>query len=296
MKILLATDGSKYSELVARFLACLNLSSDDEITVLHVVCWTPSYSITEKFYTETVKKMKDESIPRVIDSALHILKPLKARISKAIIDGTPERCIVDVAAESDVDLIAMGARGLGGIKSLFIGSVTHSVALNASKPVFITKPPGCNKEHLKILFATDGSDHSVATGELLSEIPFPHNTEITVLNVTRPVFWDIPALSPEINEKMIGVAGQAKAIEVMNSEKVIEQAREYLRGSFNDINILSKEGDPSTEILNTSQELKADIIAVGCRGLRGIKGMMGSVSRNILTHSKSSILIGKTCK
>jgi hypothetical protein len=35
--------------------------------------------------------------------------------------------------------------------------------------------------------------------------------------------------------------------------------------------------------LETSEELKTDIIAVGCKGLRGIKGMMGSVSRNILT-------------
>jgi nucleotide-binding universal stress UspA family protein len=296
MKILLATDGSKYSELVARFLACLNLSSDDEITVLHVVCWTPSYAVTPKFYMETVKKMKEESIPRVIDSARDILKPLKARISTAIIDGTPEQCIVDVAAESGVELIAMGARGLGGIKSLFIGSVTHSVALNASKPVLITKPPGCDRKHLRILFATDGSDHSVATGKLLSEISFPGNTTITILNVIRPIFWDIPALSPEINEKMIEVADKAKAIEFMNSEKILEQAREYLRSSFNNTNILTKEGDPSTEILNTSEELKADIIAVGCRGLRGIKGMMGSVSRNILTHSKCSVLIGKTCK
>jgi len=82
----------------------------------------------------------------------------------------------------------------------------------------------------------------------------------------------------------------------MNSERIIEQAREYLRGRFNNINVLSKEGDPSTEILEASEELKTDIIAVGCRGLRGIKGMMGSVSRNILTHSKSSVLIGKTCK
>ena len=191
----------------------------------------------------------------------------------------------------------MGARGIKGIKSFFIGSVTNSVALSASKPVFITKPPGCNKSgNLKILFATDGSDHSIATGKLLSEIPFPENTEITILNVTRPVFWDIPALSPEINEKMLEMADQAKAIEIMNSERIIEQAREYLRRSFNIIDVLSKEGDPSTEILETSEELKTDIIAVGCRGLRGIKGMMGSVSRNILTHSKYSVLIGKTCK
>jgi len=99
-----------------------------------------------------------------------------------------------------------------------------------------------------------------------------------------------------LGDHCIEVAHKAKAIEVMNSEKILEQDRECLRANFNDINILTKEGDPSTEILKTSEELKADIIAVGCRGLRGIKGIMGSVSRNILTHSKCSVLIGKRCK
>ena len=242
MKILFATDGSKYSELAARFLACLNLSSDDEITVLHVVFWIPPQYADAKFYFDTIKEMKKKIAPRVLDSALDILKPVKAKISTAIIDGSPEQCIVDVAAESDMDLIVMGARGITGIRSFFIGSVTNSVALSASKPVFITKPPVCNKGNLKILFATDGSDHSIATGKLLSEIPFPENTEITILNVTRPAFWDIPKLFPEINEKVIEMADQAKAIKVMNSEKIIEQAQEYLSRSFNIIDILSKDG------------------------------------------------------
>jgi nucleotide-binding universal stress UspA family protein len=297
MKILLATDGSQYSELTAKFLTCLNLSFDDEITIFHVVYWIP-FLYDKKSYFGALKATKEEVAPKVIDSVLNILKDVNAKISTAIIDGSPEQCIVDVAAESNMDLIAMGARGIKGIKSFFIGSVTNSVALSASKPVFITKPPGCNRsENLKILFATDGSDHSIATGKLLSEIPFPEDTEITILNVTWPVFLDLPQpFVPEVNEKMIEIADRTQAIEVMNSERIIEQAREYLRGRFNNINVLSKEGDPSTEILETSEELKTDIIAVGCRGLRGIKGMMGSVSRNILTHSKSSVLIGKTCK
>jgi len=300
MKILFATDGSKYSELVARFLTCLNLSSDDEITVFHAVFWIPPQYIDAKYFSDTIQEMKKEIAPLVLDSALDILKPVKAKISTLIEYGSPEQSIVHIAAESNMDLIAMGARGIKGIRSFFIGSVTHSVALNASKPVFITKPPGCNKSgNFKILFASDGSNHSIATGELLSEVPFPEDTEITILNVrrpTRPVFWDMPALYPDINERLLELVEQAKDMEIMNSERIIEHDRKYLRRSFNNINVLLKEGDPSTEILATAEELKTDIIAVGCRGLRGIKGMMGSVSRNILTHSKCSVLIGKTCK
>jgi nucleotide-binding universal stress UspA family protein len=297
MKILLATDGSQYSELAAKFLRCLNLSFDDEITILHVVYWIP-FLYDKESYFGALKSIKEEIAPKVIDSVLTILKDVNAKISTAIIDGSPEQCIVNIATESNMDLIAMGARGIKGIKSFFIGSVTNSVALSASKPVFITKPPGCHQSaNLKILFATDGSDHSIATGRILSDIPFPENTEITIVNVISPVSLDIPqTFIPEINGMMLDLADRAKTNEGMTSERIIEQAREYLRRSFNNINVLSKEGDPPTEILETSEELKADIIAVGCRGLRGIKGMMGSVSRNILTHSRCSVLIGKSCK
>jgi len=48
MKILLATDGSKYSEVAARFLTGLNLSPEDEISILHVIGWIPPKSEMER--------------------------------------------------------------------------------------------------------------------------------------------------------------------------------------------------------------------------------------------------------
>jgi nucleotide-binding universal stress UspA family protein len=85
-----------------------------------------------------------------------------------------------------------------------------------------------------------------------------------------------------------------RAKEITESEIIIDKARGYLNKRFKNINGLTRVGDPSAEILKIAEAEGADIIAVGCRGLRGIKGMMGSVSRNILSHSKSSVFIGKT--
>jgi nucleotide-binding universal stress UspA family protein len=198
-----------------------------------------------------------------------------------------------------MDLIIMGARGIKGVKSLFIGSVTRSVAHNSSKPVLVIKPPACSSpDRLKILLATDGSDNAAATGAFLSEIPFPDNTEMAILNViSAPFSLSIPeTFYPGINERIAEIGVQEREREFRNSERVIELAREHLSKRFNKIEVLSEVGDPSTEILRVSETSKTDIIAVGCRGLRGIKGIMGSVSRNVLIHAKCSVLIGKTCK
>jgi len=297
MKILLSTDGSEYSERAAKFLTRLNWSSDDNITIFHAAYWIP-FRYDEEFYLGTLKEIKKEIAPRILDSALDILKPVQAKISVAIVEGSPEQCIVDAAADSDMDMIVMGSRGIKGIESVFIGSVARSVAVNSVKPVLVVKPPiSAKSDKIKILFATDGSDYSQATIEFLSSMPFPDNTEVTILNVIWSNIFDIPErFVMEIDEQIKKLVAGTMTMEFTESEKIIELAREYLNKRFKHIHVLSKVGDPSTEILKTADTMEADIIAVGCRGLRGIKGMMGSVSRNILTHSKSSVLIGKTCK
>jgi nucleotide-binding universal stress UspA family protein len=297
MKIILATDGSIYSETAAMFLTRLGWSQIDDIIVFHAVYWIP-FRYDAEFYFSTLKEIKKEIAPRILDSMLEILKPVHAKISVAIEEGAPERGIVDVAVDSGADLITMGARGIKGIESILIGSVTRSVAINSPKPVLVVKQPGSAlSSKIKILFATDGSDYSQVTGESLSSLPFPESTEVTILHVIWSNFLDIPErFVVEINERIKGTVADTRAKEIAESEIIIDKARGYLNKRFKNIHGLTRVGDPSAEILKIAEAERADIIAVGCRGLRGIKGMMGSVSRNILVHSKSSVFIGKTSK
>ncbi|MDA8085366.1 MAG: universal stress protein [Nitrospiraceae bacterium] len=298
MKILLAVDGSKYSEGAAGFLTFLNLSEDDEITVFHALYWS-RFLYDEKSYREAIKEIKRLFVPRVLDSALSILGPVKAKISTAVAEGPASQTIMGRAAEAGMDLIVMGARGMGGVESILLGSVTRAVAIKSPIPVLVTRLPlSVRPGGMKILFATDGSEYSVSTMKFLSSMPFPGNSEITVLNVMKPVFLDMymPAFTPEINERFIAVMEKARESERAESGRIAGQARDYLSGRFRKTEVLSAEGDPTAEILAASEAMKADLIAVGCRGLTGIRGMMGSVSRNVLSHSKCPVLIGKMCE
>jgi nucleotide-binding universal stress UspA family protein len=302
MKILLATDGSQYSEHTARFLTRINFSQDDSITVFHAIFAVP-FRNDEKFYFSTLKAIKKEIGPRILDSALAILKPVKATVSVQIDEFsptqcTPENCIMDAAEAANMDMIAMGARGIKGIASAFLGSVTRLVTIKSTKPVLAVKPTVIpHPDSLKILFATDGSDCSRDTGEILSTIPFPDSTEVTIVNVIASGFSDIPErFVLEINDRIKETVAGRREIEFAESEHVLEQSRKVLDKRYKHIHVLSKVGDPSTEILKTGDEIGADLIAVGSRGVRGIEGLLGSVSRNILTHSKCSVLMGKTLK
>ncbi|MFG2075634.1 Nucleotide-binding universal stress protein, UspA family [Nonomuraea maritima] len=61
-------------------------------------------------------------------------------VDTAAIWGT----IVDVAAELDVEVIVTGSRGLGGVRSLLLGSTSTRVLHHAKRPVLVV--PGPDKD------------------------------------------------------------------------------------------------------------------------------------------------------
>lgn len=291
MNILLATDGSECSNTATLFLTRFKLSPEDKIIILYVVSEVP---YEDEYHAQIMRVIKRVA-PKILSSASDILKGVKAKVSVEEKEGYPDSTIVESAASSDADLIVMGARGVRGLKLLVLGSVTRAVVSNSPKPVLVVKRTEWDTPRkMKILFATDGSESAAATARLLAAMPFYDDFEITVLNVQNSAFYDIPErFAIEIEDRMKGAVADRRKQESAESEKILEDAKNYFAVKYKHLQFLTKFGDPASEILSTSEQIKADIIAIGCRGLKGIKGMLGSVSRNVVIHSKSSVLIGK---
>jgi nucleotide-binding universal stress UspA family protein len=295
MKILLATDGSEYAEYAAKFLTHFNFSYNDEFTIVHVITDISFIKEDAALYYASLKKIKEDVAPEILDSTVSILQPLNVKISTALLVGYSDKAIIDAAANMNADLIVMGSRGLKGIKSLLIGSTARSVTINSAKPVLIVKPGQMEAAaSLKVLYATDGSEYSVETGRLLSSMPFQDNTEVTVLSVIGSTHIDIPdryrmAVDDRIKQAVAGIRER----EYDATDRIIEQAVSIINKRFKKVETMIKLGDPSVEILNAAEELKTNIIAAGSSGMRGIKGVLGSVSRTILGQAECPVLIGK---
>ena len=294
MKIIFATDGSEYAEGAAEFLKNFKFSINDEIIILYVISIVPFKDDRASYYA-SLQNIKQQIAPKILDSAVNKLKDINAKISTALLDGYPDKLIIDAAVNTDADLIIIGARGLKGLKSLFLGSVTRSVAAKSPKSILVIKPSTKNiKEGLKILYATDGSDYAIKAAEFLTKIPFPENTEVTILNVIPTSYIDVPERYwLEVNDRVKQEVAMIREKEFEVSNRIIKDAKNILDKKFKKIDFSLKFGDPSEEILLASKELNTDIIAVGSSGIRGIKGMLGSVSRNIIMHSECSVLISK---
>jgi nucleotide-binding universal stress UspA family protein len=72
------------------------------------------------------------------------------------IDGM-QRTILRVADEHDASVVIMGSRGLGSVRSLVLGSVSHGVVQHAHRPVLVVPPTPEAK-------AAEGSDAALEVG------------------------------------------------------------------------------------------------------------------------------------
>ena len=68
-------------------------------------------------------------------AAEHGVETIKSEVAA----GDPARAILSAAEREKVDLIAIGSRGLGDLRALILGSVSHKVVQDAGCPCVVVK-------------------------------------------------------------------------------------------------------------------------------------------------------------
>jgi nucleotide-binding universal stress UspA family protein len=106
-----------------------------ELDILHVI---PDIVINKNIeikesYDIIVKSLYEDNM----NNLLKIKKDYKVDATCLVEKGDPDKTIVSISKERDIDLIVIGARGLGLIKGMFIGSVTDAVLKSSPCPVLI---------------------------------------------------------------------------------------------------------------------------------------------------------------
>ena len=134
-RILCPTDFSEESKNALNLAKELKDIFSSRLDVIHVF---PSHILEKK-----MKKWKngDKAIKELFEqTAARLDKFLSDSDIKGpgIIDkGEPENKINSFSRENDIDLVVMGARGLGFIKGMVIGSVTDAVLKSSPCPVLV---------------------------------------------------------------------------------------------------------------------------------------------------------------
>ncbi|MBS3814990.1 MAG: universal stress protein [Hadesarchaea archaeon] len=133
-RVLIAVDGSKFSERAFGYSLERAKESGNHLTILQVVSGfgydeTPS----EEALSEEINKAKD-----FVEELEKIAEEEGVSVNSEVITGTNIATrIVNYANENNYDLIVMGSKGMSDVGRINLGSVTHGVLERARCPVLV---------------------------------------------------------------------------------------------------------------------------------------------------------------
>ncbi|MCP3021494.1 universal stress protein [Cupriavidus basilensis] len=139
--IVLATDGSPFSDAAARFIADGKLLQSG--FTVHVVHVTPDVTGQVRAFVskETIDAWHQEESGKAMQSVADILGAAGIAFEQHALHGFAPEHIVAYAASVDARAIVMGTHGRGSFFDAVIGSVAGRVLAHAPCPVVLVKAP-----------------------------------------------------------------------------------------------------------------------------------------------------------
>jgi nucleotide-binding universal stress UspA family protein len=289
MKILIAYDGSDGAESAIDDLKRAGLPRRAEAIVLTIAeelipAPTSIGGVETTFAKSLLEEEKDSlALARRARSRIQQLFPGWEILAKAGI-GSPGSEIITMADEWRPDLIVVGPRGRTALGRMFFGSISQKVVNEARCSVRVARGRIVEPDvPARIIVGVDGSEEADAAVEEIASRDWPDGSEVRVVNSA----WTIPSASDP--GTAVNLA-EWIAQETERLNKVVEGAADKLGSAGLKVSIVVKEQEPKALLCSEAEELMADCIFVGARGMGRLERfLIGSVSSGVAARAHCSV-------
>jgi nucleotide-binding universal stress UspA family protein len=295
-RILCPIDFSQISAHALDHAIVLARRAGAHLTVLHVFLSVMPRTGVEGLDAATAQVIDPADLQDLQDRAAALCRPAidaGVKVDKVIVGGAPVPTILAHAAASKANLIVMGTHGAGGFQHLLLGSVTEKVLRKAPCPV-LTVPPRAQgtpaASFTRVLCAVDLASDPGPTVAAAAAMVEGATARLTLLHVLEWP-WHEPPVPP-----MPGLpAEQARALleyrrylESSASEK-LERMASAIEGC--EVTTAIRFGKAYGEILDTTRELRADLVVLGVRGRSAVDiGFFGSTANHVVRSATCPVL------
>jgi nucleotide-binding universal stress UspA family protein len=290
MRILIAVDGSKASEIVLQQALSRPWPAGSRFCLVTV--------IDPFFFTRAPLLLNEarEAAGKFLGEAAERFGAAGWETEVEVVLGNARRAISKSAEEWRADLVLVGSHGLNALSRLALGSTVRSVLRHTECSVEVVRAsekdvvPG--KKGMRILIPTDGSEFSTAAVKAVAERPWPKGTEVKLISVPEFALWlgEFPhfqlAQLEELNKSALDAARAAVAL-----------GKESLRRAELEVStdVPVEREAPARTILEEAKEWHADLIVVGSHGRRGFDRIaLGSVSESLAMNAHCSVEVVRT--
>ncbi|OGT02729.1 MAG: hypothetical protein A3F73_07440 [Gallionellales bacterium RIFCSPLOWO2_12_FULL_59_22] len=266
-RIMLATDGSEYSEGAVRVAVEMSRRYKARLLILSIAVHSPEYATLVPDLEEIATAQAQANVQNAVARAQGIDYEEVVKLA-----SDPYRGIVEAAEELRADIIVMGRRGRRGLARLMVGDATAKVVGSASCAVLVV-PKSANIWNRSILVATDGSRYGDAA-------------TLAAAAMAKEKGYPLTAVS--------AVLASHSAERRREAEVAVQRVKDSLSGSGIEVSSMVGEGRPEQVIIDKARETGAGLIVMGTHGRTGMdRVLLGSVSERVIGQSECPVLLVK---
>jgi nucleotide-binding universal stress UspA family protein len=140
--ILVAVDGSPHARRAVEEASDLAAATNSSLTLITCVpdpsAWVLGGTYGAVVDIEELRRAGEVEYRNLLDEAVASV-PKNVRAHEVLAHGPPAQAIVSQVEAGGHDLVVMGSRGRGGVRSLILGSVSHQVLYTSPVPVLVVR-------------------------------------------------------------------------------------------------------------------------------------------------------------
>jgi nucleotide-binding universal stress UspA family protein len=290
MKVLVATDGSKYGQWALKCVAKLPFVEPPDVTALHVL---DSAWLRLPFRTKVETQRVEARAARTLKKVTKQLRLLKLSGTARKEQGAVAQTILKRAPKRD-GLLVVGSQGLDALDRFLLGSVSTKLIQHATCPVLVVNGEAAPLR--RITLATDGSEASAkALKFVLSKFQSDRSIgkrggapiHVTVVHVIAPhpmAPIDVGTTIPWIKQRGLKVKEIGRRLVEQSAQKLIEAG--FTAEAF------CRLGNPAEKIMQVASQQHADLIVMGAKGMADVdRFLLGSVSTRVVQHTHCAVLV-----
>jgi nucleotide-binding universal stress UspA family protein len=200
------------------------------------------------------------------------------RVTCHVVDGRAEDRLREIAAESDADVLVLGATRRGMVAGAVLGTTAGHLLRSVHIPILVVRgafpdPPA------RVLLTTDLSHHAVYAhsrgAALATALCAPGTPELRSLFVDQH-FHEDWAIEPVV---------RADPEDELRAFLEAEEPRTPTAPSI-------RSGDPASEIVSAAKDWQADLLVMGTHGRHGpLRLLLGSVAETVLRHAPCATVV-----
>ena len=299
MKVLFAVDGSSGSFEALGQVGVLLSPEKDEVALYCSPPAPPRFAVTTS--PEVLARARQGLVDAVFDeSRKRLPQPLQAEAQTITGTHDARHGIVDAARDWGAQLIVVGARGLGTLERLLLGSVSRAVVHAARIPVWVSRAEQPRPDHpgARVLLACEDAKQGECPAEFLHGFTWPEKSSCQVVSVVQSLFagrvpeWlEQQARSPDV-EEMVQAWAREHDEEIRLAQERMDAYLPQLPAGLADRRATVAEGEPAEVILSKIKEQAADLVVVGVHHKNWLATtLLGSTSEAVLNHAHCSVLV-----